>query len=409
MRAAERNRVLIAGGGVAALEALLALQELAGPALELTLLAPDPRFEYTPLSVAEPFGLGRAHSFELSEILRDRGVETVADALEAVEAGERRVRTAGGLALSYDALLVAIGARRRNALFGAVTFSGSRATAEIRRLLRKAVAAELERLVFAVPPGVTWSLPAYELALMTSAHLAERQATARVALVTPEPRPVDAFGSRASAAVEEMLRVRGIAFHSALPVRAEPGLLVVEDGAAIPADAVVALPSMVAPRIPGLPRDEAGFLPVDEHGRVPGPRGVYGAGDMTSFPLKQGGIAAQQADAAAAAIAADLGLGVRPAPFRPVLRGLLLTGRAPRFLRAEVLRGRVTRSTAAGEAIWWPPSKIAGRRLGPFLALRGLAGGPPPDAVALELESPAARPSLSAAPPAPPRRSPPPR
>ncbi|MGV1049416.1 MAG: NAD(P)/FAD-dependent oxidoreductase [Solirubrobacterales bacterium] len=381
------RRVLVAGGGVAALEAVLSLQELAQDQLEIALLAPNPRFEYAPLSVAEPFDLGRAHRFELREILRNRGVGTIIDALEEVDADERVVRTAGGLTIPYSALLVAIGARRRSALPGAITFSGSRATSDIRRLLRDAATGTVERVAFAVPAGVTWSLPAYELALMTSAHLAERELPVEVALVTPEPRPVDAFGPRPSAAVEEVLGLRGIAFHSAVPVRAEPDRLVLADGEPIAADAVVALPKLVAPEIPGLPVDELGFLPVDEHGRVRGVAGVYAAGDVTSFPLKQGGIATQQADAAAEAIAADLGEDIRPAPFRPVLRGLLLTGRAPRYLRAEVLGGRATRSTAEEEAIWWPPAKIAGRRLGPFLALQGVPGGAPPDAVALELDA----------------------
>lgn len=386
MRDSPRPRVVVAGGGVAALEAVLALRELAEGGVEIVVLSANRFFEYVPLSVAEPFDLGRAHRFELSEILRDSDARAIVDALELVDAAGQEVRTAGGLSLSYDALLVAIGARKRSALPGAVTFSGPRATSEIRRLLRAAAAGDLERLAFAVPPGVTWSLPAYELAMMTSAHLAEREAPARVAIVTPEPRPVEAFGAQPSAAVAEMLELRGIPFHSAVPMSVEPGRLVVEHGEPVPADAVVALPKLVAPEIPGLPRGEDGFLPVDEHGRVRGLSGVYGAGDVTTVPLKQGGIASQQADAAAEAIAADLGFDVEPAPFRPVLRGLLLTGRAPRYLRAEVLRGRATRTAAGEEAIWWPPAKIAGRRLGPFLALHGAPGGPPPDAVALELE-----------------------
>ncbi|MFN8218298.1 MAG: FAD-dependent oxidoreductase [Solirubrobacterales bacterium] len=381
------SRVLVAGGGVAALEAVLALQELAADRLAIALLTPRRRFEYTPLAVAEPFDLGRAHRFELTEIMRERGVEPIVDALAAVDPARREARTASGQLVSFDALLVAIGARRRSALAGAVTFSGPRANADLRRLLREAVEGSIRRLVFAVPAGVTWSLPVYELALMTSAHLAERELGIEIALVTPEPRPVDAFGARSSAAVEEMLELRGIAFHSAVPLRAEPGRLVLDAGEQIAADAVVALPRLLAPAIPGLPQGEGGFLPVDEHGRLPGLDGIYGAGDVTTFPLKQGGIAAQQADAAAESIAADLGAAIEPAPFRPVLRGLLLTGRAPRYLRAEVRRGAPARSTVAEEAIWWPPVKIAGRRLGPFLALQGVPGGPPPDALALELEA----------------------
>jgi sulfide:quinone oxidoreductase len=387
LRATTRPQVLVAGGGVAALEGILALQEIAARRLDVTLLTAKPHFEYGPLAVAEPFDLGRAHRFELSEILDGRGVEVTVDTLETVDANGREVRTAGGLTLAYDALLVTIGARRRSALPGAVTFSGASASGEVRRLLQDAESGGIEQLAFAVPTGVTWSLPAYELALMTSAHFAERDIPVRVALVTPEPRPVDVFGGRPSGAVEEMLRLRGIAFHSAAPVRAEPGRLIVEDGEPIPADAVVALPQLVAPRIAGLPGDEHGFVPVDEHGRVRGLASVYAAGDVTSFPLKQGGLAAQQADAAAGAIAADLGENLSPQPFRPVLRGLLLTGRAPRYLRAEVIRGQATQSTAGREAIWWPPAKIAGRRLGPLLALHGAPGGAPPGAVALELNA----------------------
>lgn len=380
-------RVLIAGGGVAALEAVLALQELAQGPLEIVLLAPNRHFEYTPLSVAEPFGLGRAHRFELAEILGRRGVQTIADSLAVVDAERREARTAAGLTLPYAALLVATGAGRRGALPGAITFSGARTAPDVRRLLREAESGSLGRLVFAVPPGVTWSLPAYELALMSGADLAEKGAGTTISIVTPEPRPVDAFGARASAAVAEMLELRGIGFHSAEALRVEAGELALAEGAPIPADAVVALPRLLAPEIEGLPADGEGFVPVDEHGRVRGLRGVYAAGDATDFPLKQGGIATQQADAAAETIAAELGFDVNPAPFRPVLRGLLLTGRAPRYLRAEVLSGRASRSSAEEEAIWWPPAKIAGRRLGPFLALQGVPGGAPPDAVALELEA----------------------
>ncbi len=387
MGAAEPPRILIAGGGVAALEAVLSLGEIAEPPLDLALLAPKPRFEYRPLSVAEPFGLGRAHRFELSELLDGRQVEMIPDAFEALDAARREVRTSAGRTLGYDALLVAVGATRREAVPGSITFSGSRASEDVRRLLQEAEAGRLRRLVVAVPPGVVWELPAYELALMASAHFDEQGVATEVALVTPEQRPASTFDERAGEAVEEILRLRKVAFHSAVPVRAEPGRLVVESGEPIPADAVLALPQVVAPKLAGLPADDRGFIPVDPHCRVESLAGVYAAGDITSFPLKQGGLAAQQADAAAEAIAADLGHGPEPQPFRPVLNGLLLAGRAPRYLRAEVLRSPATSSSARVDATGWAPTKIAGRRLGHLLALHGAPGWPPPDAIALQLEA----------------------
>jgi sulfide:quinone oxidoreductase len=127
----------------------------------------------------------------------------------------------------------------------------------------------------------------------------------------------------------------------------------------------------------GLPHDARGFLPTDAHGRIDGCDAVYAAGDVTSFPLRQGGLAAQQADAVAEAIAARLGAIVRPQPFRPILRGVLLTGGAPLYLRAEIGTDVApvsrelaeARSGSAGpRSLWWPPAKVAGRYLAPLLA-----------------------------------------
>jgi sulfide:quinone oxidoreductase len=147
------------------------------------------------------------------------------------------------------------------------------------------------------------------------------------------------------------------------------------------ADAVVALPALVGPWIDGLPADADGFIPVNAHGRVTDVPNVYAAGDATAFPIKQGGLATQQADAVAEAIAVDLGFRPDARPFRPVLRGLLLTGGAPLYLRAELgdageVRARsdalaphraLTGQTSS-RALWWPPGKVAGRYLAPYLA-----------------------------------------
>jgi sulfide:quinone oxidoreductase len=103
---------------------------------------------------------------------------------------------------------------------------------------------------------------------------------------------------------------------------------------------------------------------------------VYAAGDVTAFGIKQGGIACQQADAAAADIAARAGAPVEPVPFSPVLRGMLLTERSARFLRRDV-GGAADDATVAGRALWWPPSKIAGRELAGYLeGLDEVAGRP---------------------------------
>ena len=384
----ERPRVLIAGGGVAALEAALTLDEVAAGRFAVTLLSARSRFEYVPLSVGEPFGLGRAHRFELDEVLSPRQAEIAIDSLEAVNAERGEAHTGSGLTLSYDALLIAIGARKQSSLPGAVVFTGARGAAEVRRLLREAEEGKIASIVFVVPSGVSWSLPAYELALMAGAHFAELGLPVSVSLVTPEQRPIEVFGEQASSTVGNLLRNREINFHRGRALRAEPGKLLIEDGDPISADAVVVLPQLEAPEITGVPRDAEGFVSVDSHGRVRGLDQVYAAGDVTDFPYKQGGLAAQQAETAAMAIASDLGEAVEPQPFNPELRGLLLTGRAPRYLRAEVSRGGEPGPVDGEPEAWSPPEKIAADRLGPLLALLGAPGTAPPGSVALELVAP---------------------
>jgi sulfide:quinone oxidoreductase len=217
-------------------------------------------------------------------------------------------------------------------------------------------------------------LPLYELALLTAAWLFDRRvAGARLTLVTPERAPLAAFGDRASDTVAELLDRYGVALRSAVVPRAvAEGTLVFGDDLTLACDRVVALARLAGPAVPGLPADSAGFVPVDAHGRVPGVPDVYAAGDVTAWPMKQGGLAAQQADAVAESVAAWAGAAVRPTAFRPVLRGVLLTGGTPAFLRADT-RPHRSRSVARLTPLWWPPAKVAGRYLAPYLAARGIA------------------------------------
>jgi len=387
------TRVLIAGGGVAALEAALALRALAEDRVSVELLAPEPHFWYRPLAVAEPFGLGEARQFELAELAAAAGAMFSPGALTSVDVGSRLVQTSAGSSIPYDVLLAACGAVPSPAVTGALTFRGPADTGRFRQLLEEIVEGRVGRLAFVVPWGAVWSLPIYELALMTAAYLAERDLDrVELALVTPEDEPLQLFGRAGSEAVRELLEERGVAVHTgACPVEVVDGELRLVPEGRIAADRIVALPRLRGPRIDGLPQTVEGFLPVDAHGRVHALSDVFAAGDITSFPVKQGGIAAQQADAAAEMIAVDAGADLTPQPFRPVLRGLLLTGRQPRYLRHEITGGAGDASAASPEPLWWPPAKIVGRYLAPFLGAFAGVESPPeapsvPGAVPVEVE-----------------------
>jgi sulfide:quinone oxidoreductase len=189
----------------------------------------------------------------------------------------------------------------------------------------------------------------------------------RFHLVTPEHRPLGIFGPAASDAVAELLEAAGIEFIGSAYASVGQKVVTIDPGGrSLDVDRIVSLPTLEGRGIPGVPADPGGFIPVDDHGRVVGLEGVYAAGDGTAFPIKQGGLATQQADAVAEAIAEEVGALDAAEPFRPVLRGMLLTGGEERFLRHDVAGGDGD-GDATTQALWWPPSKIAGRYLAPYL------------------------------------------
>jgi len=308
------TRVVIAGGGVAALEALLALHADAGELVDVTLVADTDAF-------------GR---YSLATLVEGTGARFVHGSVASISAGARELVLDGGRRMPYDALLQATGARTD-------AFAGDQATdADV---------------TVVVPRGVLWSLPAYELALRTGARV-----------VTHEAQPLDIFGPEAARVVGGVLRRAGVAVQTGVTAGVAP------------APGVISLPVPRGPRVDGLPSTADGYLDCDQHGRVRTVRAVWAAGDATAQPIKQGGLAAQQADAAAADIARLAGAPTRPRPFRPVLRGLLRTADGPLYLR-RAMAVDDGGATVSDEPLWWPPSKVASRRLAAHLSRLDVTAG----------------------------------
>ncbi len=370
MSKAAPQRVVICGGGVAGIEALLALHAHMQVGVNVDLFAPQREFVYHPLAVAAPFGLADVHRFDLEKIAAEHKARFHVDALAHVDAGAHRAGFSSGAVVPYDALVVAVGARPQNWLDGALHFAGAADVPAYEALLRALEGGVDSRVCFVNPSDVAWTLPLYELALMTAAHLADEGVIgADLVVVTPEQEPLSVFGPAASRALRDLLADRGITLRAGTSaVRIESGQLRLKDGGSLVVDRVVTLARLTGPAIRGLPHDQGGFLPVDSHSRVAGLDDVYAAGDGTSFAVKQGGIATQQADAAAEAIVSSFGVPLKPAPIRPTLRGMLLTGIAPVYLRAGARAGAGGHPHATVDPLWWPPSKIAGRYLAPYLA-----------------------------------------
>jgi len=361
-------RVLIAGGGAAGLEAMIALRTLAGARVDIELVSPEPAFAWRSLAVAAAFGEIDAPTVDLREIAATLDARHVCDVVVGVESASATVTLADGGPRGYDALIVCTGAQVQDAIPGAVTFGAPGGTARFRHVLEHAERGEISTIIFAIPADVGWPIPLYELALLTAERLRSAGSAAELTLLTPESAPLAVFGGRASGAVLEELEERGIRFVPGIQateiawgeLRAQPG------NVRIGADAVITLPRLSGPAIAGLAADERGFLLVDAHGLVRGTSNVYAAGDAIAFAVKHGGLATQQADAAAEMIAARVGAAVTPTPFSPVLRGMLLTGSGPRYLEGTAGSAAGT-GAASTRPLWWPPAKIAGRYIASHL------------------------------------------
>jgi sulfide:quinone oxidoreductase len=347
--------VVIAGGGVGALEGLLALQDLAGDRVHISLLTPARHLTYRAWSVAEPFGSEPARRYDWEHIAHDRGVRWIPDLVEAIRPDVREVDTRDGPSVPYDALLLAVGARPEPALAGAISFAGPRDVLAVRETIEALTPGRPHTIAFVAMAGTAWTLPLYELALMTAEYGRRRGLDLEIEVISSESAPLGMFGAEARAAVRRRLGDAGVRFRAGtVPTEYADGKLRLELEGPLDVDLVIALPHLRGTQLPGLPHDSGGFVPVDGYGRVRGVERVWAVGDMTARPLKQGGLAAQQADVAAADIAAQLAGGeIEVHPYEPKLQGMLLTGTDPLYLERDLHSG--------------PQQKVVGAHLGPYL------------------------------------------
>jgi sulfide:quinone oxidoreductase len=370
----DRFKVLIVGGGFAALETALALRALAEERVDLTVISPNTRFAYRPSATAEPFEARQtAVAYDLGKIALDLSIGHQRGTVVAVAPKQRRLRLDSSVTLDYEALVLAVGAETTIAVPGAMTFRDQRDLERFRTLLDDLAAGAIRRLVFAVPSRDAWSLPLYELALHAALHGARHSLKLEIVLVTPESAPLAVFGAGASKAVAKLLAERDITFvGSSVPLGVRrDGSLEVQHEQPITADRVVALPGLKGTQITGIPVTRSGFVPTDSFGRVEGLSDVYAAGDVTAFPIKQGGLAAQQADLVAHTIASALGAPVKEFHQDRILRARLLHGDGALVLRTEL--DALGRPMSAGiqhlESRRAPELKVFGQYLTPYLSI----------------------------------------
>jgi sulfide:quinone oxidoreductase len=365
----EKLRVIVAGGGVAALETALALADLAPDRTEVTVVAPNTEFVYRPMTVREPFAYGAARRYPLAPIVRDAGATLLSGELAWVDPAGKIAHTESGEQIHYDALVLALGAKAVPLYRHALTIDDHRLDETLHGLIQDIEGGYIHSLAFVSPGRMPWQLPIYELALMTAGRAYDMSVELAVTIVTPEDAPLAIFGSGASSAVGELLERAHIqTINSAYAEAPKAGEVVINPGdRRLQVDRVVALPELYGPSIHGIPLAEHGFIRVNPYGQVSDVGPIYAAGDATDFPVKHGGLASQQADAAAQSIAALAGAPVTPEPFNPVIHGMLLTDSKPVYLTAHITGGHGFSSEITDTPTWSPPAKIAAKYLAPYL------------------------------------------
>lgn len=321
-----RPKVLIVGGGVAALEVCLGLHWDRGVDFDITLVTESQDFVFRPLSVLGPFRHYDPPRFPITQVLRDCDCDIHMGEVVEVDLEGHMAKCAAGEQFEFDVLIVATGAEPHSELANAVVVGTPDSIGELARLVAEVDAGLIKSIVFCFPDGPAWVLPLYELAVFMADHANHYLRDVDVTLLTPQEYPLIEFGREVSHRVTRILARNDVDLVTcATAERFANDTLVTSAGAEIAADAVVAVPSLVGVPIPGLPHDSEGFLPVNEYGRVDGAENVFAAGDISDFRLKQGGVASQQADAVVAAIVEQFGGRAALHGFEPELRGLLLT------------------------------------------------------------------------------------
>lgn len=389
----------VVGAGTAGLEGLLSARQRFGADAELRLIAPEREFRYRPMSADSLFRPTKERGIPVGDLVAMADARWVAQRAAAVYEGERRVLTRDGDTVDFDFLLLAMGAQPRRALRQGYVWQRGGDPGFLDEIVLGIAAGDVRSVAVAVPRGARWPLPAYELALILA--WSAGGSDAEVALITAEQEPLAALGRAATEAVTGELAAAGVKTVTGVEAVDEPRrekqtdepaevMLVPEPAAddldvlsgkptdpasvrlgassVVGFDRLISLPTVIGPGIAGVAVDAVGFVEVDEALAVCGSERVWAAGGCIAAALEHSALAARQADAAVAAMAAASGGRSAAKPIaadgEPELTGVLLRGQREQWM-AENPRGTLEPST---RCLWWPPGRAVGRMLAQRIA-----------------------------------------
>lgn len=316
-----KPRVLVLGGGFAALESAFLLRMRLHDDVDLSLVSDRDEFVFRPNSIYVPFGADpESLLVDLRKPLSKRSIAFHEGRVADVDPDAKLVSLADGQRLGYDKLIVATGAGMRPDEIPGLsehaqtiwTTESMRGVGEAFMRVRDAAASgEERRVLFLIPPNNKCAGPLYEIVFMLETWLRRAGVAGKVQITwsTFEHSYIQAFGPRLHEVVTTEFAQRGIDGHvEEVVTEIRAGEAVYADGSTRAFDELIAFPPYIAAvDYDGLPTDERGFVATDLETRlVTGHDDVYAPGDAGDFPIKQAFLAFLQADAVANHIACDV-------------------------------------------------------------------------------------------------------
>jgi sulfide:quinone oxidoreductase len=293
---ADAQTIVVLGGGVGGQVVANELRRLLPSAHRVIVIERNLRHAFAPSFLWVMTGDRRPEQVTraLPELLRP-GVEVIEADIRAIDLANRRVQLVDRDPITYDHLVVALGAELAAETIpgladAAHTFYTLDGAARLQTALDGVAGGTVAVVVSALPykcPGAP-----HEAAMLIADFFRRRGRADKVNvhLYTPEPQPMPVAGPALGEAVRQMLEQRGVAFHPShklTAVRGDARELLFEGKPPVAYDLLVAIPPHRAPALirEGGLAGETGWIPVDRQTLATSHDRVFAIGDVTTVPI----------------------------------------------------------------------------------------------------------------------------
>jgi sulfide:quinone oxidoreductase len=294
------KRLLILGAGIGGLSVIKELAESGVPLDDLAITIVDNDFSHY-LGFTLPWVM-RGWRDEDSVPIRPtpdalRAVRTVTGSVHHIDPATRTVTLADSTLISFDALVIATGARNavdkvpglRSAVdhATAVHYYSADAAADAHVALQNFRGGKLVFLVTSAP--FRCPVAPYEGALLAADLLRDNgsRETTQIVVYSPEKQPMSSAGPYAGQELITMLAANDIAFHGEHDVErvdADQRSVEFQDGTTVDFDLLVFIP----PHEPSVTIDDSGWISVDMTTMQTEHPGIFAIGDVTAVTSPSG-------------------------------------------------------------------------------------------------------------------------